>query len=263
MQPTQPVAQPAAQPAYAAAPSAQTAPSAQPAAASSAATQTTTTYTSSGRVGAHAAPTAPAQTDARTAQRAAKQTAKANKQGGGFKTFALGFLGAACAFALGAGLLGANGLLNKPTIVENISDGGTVVLGADTNTTVDAEDNHTESLAEAVAGKVLPSIVGIDVYATGSAGYSFWGAGSTDSETLAGLGSGVVISEDGYILTNYHVVEGASKLMVTVGGEEREAPAHPPVVARDEDVVVLRGRREDDKRRVADGELLVQLHLRP
>ena len=33
----------------------------------------------------------------------------------------------------------------------------------------------------------------------------------------------MIISKDGYILTNYHVVEGASKLMVTAGGEELEA----------------------------------------
>ena len=38
-----------------------------------------------------------------------------------------------------------------------------------------------------------------------------------------GMGSGVVISKDGYILTNYHVVEGADKLTVKVGDDERDA----------------------------------------
>lgn len=181
-----------------------------------------------------------AQTDTKAARKAAKAAAKANKSGGGgFKTFALGFLGAACAFAIGAGVLGANGFFNKPTVTETVSEGGTVVLGSESNTTVAAVENNPEGLAEAVADKVLPSIVGIDVYSDFSSGYStFWGGGSTDSESLAGLGSGVIISTDGYILTNYHVVEGASKLMVTVSGEEMEAT----VVGTDEssDLAVIK-----------------------
>jgi serine protease Do len=38
-------------------------------------------------------------------------------------------------------------------------------------------------------------------------------------------GSGFVISGDGLIATNYHVIEGASELMVTVGDDPRELPA--------------------------------------
>jgi S1-C subfamily serine protease len=37
-------------------------------------------------------------------------------------------------------------------------------------------------------------------------------------------GSGFVISGDGLIATNYHVIEGASELMVTVGDDPRELP---------------------------------------
>lgn len=191
---------------------------------------------------AHSATATKAQQKAavKAQKKAAKQAAKANKtSGGGFKTFALGFLGAACAFAIGAGVLGANGIFDKPTVTETVSEGGTVVLGSETNTAVMATDNHSESLAEAVADKVLPSVVGIDVYANTSSSYgSFWGGGSTDSETLSGLGSGVIISKDGYVLTNYHVVEGASKLMVNAGGEELEAT----VVGTDEssDLAVIK-----------------------
>ena len=40
-------------------------------------------------------------------------------------------------------------------------------------------------------------------------------------------GSGVVISPDGYVLTNTHVVEKASKITVTLsGGEEYNAEFH-------------------------------------
>lgn len=37
-----------------------------------------------------------------------------------------------------------------------------------------------------------------------------------------GLGSGVILTADGYILTNNHVVDGADELRVTIGGKSKE-----------------------------------------
>jgi len=76
-----------------------------------------------------------------------------------------------------------------------------------------AEDS---TLAEAVAAKTLPSVVNIDVYTSASGGlYGDSGSSDgTDSLQEYGLGSGVVISTDGYILTNYHVVEGGTEYLV-------------------------------------------------
>ncbi len=56
--------------------------------------------------------------------------------------------------------------------------------------------------------------------------------------TESSLGSGVVLSEDGYIVTNNHVVVGADALKVTVGGEEYDAD----VVGTDEssDIAVIK-----------------------
>ena len=39
------------------------------------------------------------------------------------------------------------------------------------------------------------------------------------------LGSGFIINEEGYVLSNYHVVKGATKIMITLYGEEGELPA--------------------------------------
>ena len=63
------------------------------------------------------------------------------------------------------------------------------------------------------SNKILPSIVGINVtynVTTSSMFDMFGGGGPTTSEASAS-GSGIVISEDGYILTNNHVVDSASQ----------------------------------------------------
>lgn len=39
------------------------------------------------------------------------------------------------------------------------------------------------------------------------------------------LGSGFIVNEDGYVLSNYHVVKGATKIMVVLYGDDEEYPA--------------------------------------
>ena len=55
----------------------------------------------------------------------------------------------------------------------------------------------------------------------------------------AGLGSGVVVSSDGYVLTNYHVVEAADEIEVALAGGKRY-PAKVVGTDPDTDVAVLR-----------------------
>lgn len=57
-----------------------------------------------------------------------------------------------------------------------------------------------------VANKVLPSVVGIEVDFSVSANYPTFSA-ATQSSTSKATGSGVIISEDGYILTNNHIID--------------------------------------------------------
>jgi len=55
-----------------------------------------------------------------------------------------------------------------------------------------------------------------------------------------GLGSGVVLTEDGYILTNNHVVDGADKIMVVTGDGKQEFEATVVGADPQTDVAVLR-----------------------
>lgn len=68
-----------------------------------------------------------------------------------------------------------------------------------TNITVDETVN---SSVEAVAKKAGPSIIGIR---TTAAVTNFFGG----SSEATGEGSGIIYSQDGYIITNYHVIESA------------------------------------------------------
>lgn len=88
-----------------------------------------------------------------------------------------------------------NGNSNKvPTL--NITSGGT-------NTAINLA-NYSNT-ASSVASKVQPSIVGIQIeYSVTS---FIFGA---HSSTATASGSGIIISEDGYILTNNHVVSSSS-----------------------------------------------------
>lgn len=54
-----------------------------------------------------------------------------------------------------------------------------------------------------------------------------------------GLGSGVIVSSDGYILTNNHVVEGADEVTVTLS-DQRQLPAEVVGTDRATDVAVLK-----------------------
>lgn len=89
-----------------------------------------------------------------------------------------------------------------------VSGGSAVTIQADGD--VDA--------AVAVAAKVNPSVVNVSIEQRVFNPYT-----GTTGLAEAGNGSGVIIRADGHILTNYHVIEGADRILVTVGPDDLEA----------------------------------------
>ena len=89
---------------------------------------------------------------------------------------------------------------------------------------IDSEDT---TLAEAVSTKCLPSVVSITVATEStSSDLSSMLSGSDSSSSdssSSSIGSGVVLDTDGNILTNYHVVEDASSITVSMNDESYEA----------------------------------------
>lgn len=71
-----------------------------------------------------------------------------------------------------------------------------------------AENSGTALTTEEVVQKVLPSVVGIESEFTVTSmnnGY-YYGFGMPSTSSATGTGTGVVITEDGYIVTNAHVI---------------------------------------------------------
>jgi len=85
----------------------------------------------------------------------------------------------------------------------------------------------------AIAAKVLPAVVSITAQGPATPGF-FGGAGA-----LQAAGTGMIISQKGEIVTNNHVIAGATSITVTRYGQTTALPAH--VVGADpaDDVALL------------------------
>ena len=107
------------------------------------------------------------------------------------------------ALALGAGLLGGAAGAGVVTVLDDDQPAAESNAPAQSSLDSSGSDNNQSissfSSVEDVAAAVLPSVVSIAV----------------QSQAGTGTGTGVIISSDGQILTNNHVVESGGQLIVT------------------------------------------------
>lgn len=98
-----------------------------------------------------------------------------------------------------------DGFFSSEDISEDVSDSN----GTASENLVNSQDSAARAklTASQVNKKVSPSVVFIGITATTT---DFFG----QDQTQSGSGSGVIITSDGYIMTNFHVVDGSEAITV-------------------------------------------------
>lgn len=95
-------------------------------------------------------------------------------------------------------------------LVASKNGGQTVMYQAASGGSATSTSSTGSNLSD-VASAVTPSVVVVTTEQIVTDNY-FWGG----QQVLSGAGSGVILTTDGYIVTNYHVVEGARQITVTL-----------------------------------------------
>lgn len=95
---------------------------------------------------------------------------------------------------------------------------------------------------------VLPSVVSVTtktVRRGQTAWHPFFGLVSGRPQVIPGLGSGAIISKEGHVVTNYHVIADVSEVMVTTN-DNKKHPARILGAHRERDIALLK--IESDRR---------------
>ena len=135
---------------------------------------------------------------------APEQPKKKKPRGGGCAVVAVAMVCSILGGVVGAGaVIGADRILHRTT-------GSTILKGDRENTVLQITQIDTSKIM--TAAEVYAANVHSTVGITTSITTNFWGFQTTS----AASGSGFVISDDGYILTNHHVIEDSSAITVSM-----------------------------------------------
>lgn len=140
------------------------------------------------------------------------KTSKANfKQSNGFgKSVLIPFFSGIVGCSLVIGTCFGVPSIKEKLIGETKTTNSTVQTSTATGTTTNLISlSNYSNTAVFAANKILPSIVGIQVTYKATSN-SFFSFGSPTTTEATATGSGIIISDDGYIVTNNHVVDSSS-----------------------------------------------------
>jgi S1-C subfamily serine protease len=123
------------------------------------------------------------------------------------------------------------GLIGGGVVAIADNGGGSTTINYGNNSSVLAKPKDVQG----VLAKVEPAVVSVRTEAFQRGGFFF-----NDVQRVRGAGTGMVLTADGDVLTNSHVVEGATTITVTLQGDKDPRPAD--LVSRDPiaDVAIVR-----------------------
>lgn len=153
------------------------------------------------------------------------------------------FLVASAAFSLWRGGRPGYGLLN---FLRGEKPGEETTFTAQAAPKLNLDDVKVLSLMNdefsRLSAAVLPSVVSVTtktVRRGQTAWHPFFGLVSGRPQVIPGLGSGAIISKEGHVVTNYHVIADVSEVMVTTN-DNKKHPARILGAHRERDIALLK-----------------------
>jgi S1-C subfamily serine protease len=93
-----------------------------------------------------------------------------------------------------------------------------------------------------LSAAVLPSVVSVNTKTLRqgqTAWHPFFGLVSGRAQVIPGLGSGAIISKEGHVITNYHVIADVNEILVTTN-DNKQFPARILGASRERDIALLK-----------------------